>query len=161
MRYEATFTPEPDDVVVGYRMRNHLGDGWWKLGTVATIFILAMMGLMAWLMEFVAFGIMVAVLLPVIFVPRLMEMNVRRTARHLSRAVVQVCFTDDGVEVTTNVGHVKHAWNRFGQVCLDDRGIFLAIDSMRCFFIPARAFPHGGFPKNEFRTLLAQRSRQA
>ena len=53
MRYEATFTPEPDDVVVGYRMRNHLGDGWWKLGTVATIFILAMMGLMAWLMEFV------------------------------------------------------------------------------------------------------------
>lgn len=161
MRYEAKFTPTPDDIVTGYRMRNRQSDDLWKLCAFAAILIAAVFGIAAYLMEFLVIGITGAVLVPVAFIPVALEWNVRRMARKWPLDELRFCFSEDGVEFSSSVVQSKHAWSIFIKASLDERGLLLFTDPMNYSFIPARAFTSGYFPRQELKTLLSAKLKNA
>ncbi len=153
MRYEAKFTPTPDDMVTGHRMRNGQSDDVWKLSVITAVLILAVFGIAAYLLEFLAIGIMGVVLVPIAFIAIGMEWNVRRMARKWSQEELNFSLSESGVEFRSSAVQAKHVWSLFTRASLDDRGLLLVWDS-GYWFIPARAFASGYFPRQELKTLL-------
>jgi hypothetical protein len=163
MRYEAKFTPTPDDIVTGYRMRNGQSDDPWKLCAFAAVLIATVFGTAAYLMEFLAIGIVGVVLVPVAFIPAGMEWNIRRMARKWSQEELRFCFSESGVEFSSSTVQSTHAWSLFTKALLDDRGLLLFTDSVSYSFIPARAFTSGSgyFPRQELKSLLSAKLKKA
>jgi hypothetical protein len=92
-----------------------------------------------------------------------MEFRVRHAAKKSKPEEIKVYFTDEGIEVTSNIAQSKHSWREIKKVTLDERGVLLSINledhsGFFSFFIPAHAFTGGYFPLKELKLLAKQKT---
>lgn len=155
MCYEAKFTPTADDIVTAYRMKNRQSDDVFKLCVFSAALIALVFGVAAYLMEFLAIGIVGAALIPIAFLPAAVEWNIRRIARKWPEDELRFRFSEEGVEFWCCKMQSKQAWSIFIRASLDDRGLLLFTDPLSYTFIPARAFTSGCFPRQELKAFLS------
>jgi hypothetical protein len=162
MRYEAIFTPTADDIVRGFRMRNRQSDDAWKLYVGGGVLLAVIMCIAAYLLNFLQiawFGVAIAAI--AFSAPMLNELSLRRLAKKIDRKEMRYCFTDDGVEFSSDLIQMKHSWDLITKATVDERGILLCAGKINYVFVPARAFISGYFPRQELTSLLALKLKSA
>jgi len=162
MRFEAIFTPTADDVVRGFRMHNGQSDDAWKLYVGGGVLFAVIMCVAAYMLNFLQvawFGVAIAVM--AFSAPMLGELSLKRLAKKNERKEMRYCFTDDGVEFSSDVAQVKHTWDLVTKAMVDERGILICAGKRDYAFVPARAFVTGYFPRQELTSLLARKLKNA
>jgi hypothetical protein len=162
MRYEAIFTPTADDIVRGIRMRNRQSDDAWKLYVAGGALLATILCVAAYILNFLQiawFGIAIAAI--AFSTPMLSELSLKRRAKKIERKEVRYCFTDNGVEFSSDVAQVKHTWDVITKAMVDERGILLCAGKINYVFVPARAFVSGYFPRQELASFLALKLKNA
>src|SRR5262245_13685446 len=140
MRYKARFTLSVDDEISRYRMEKGERASTRRFYILGGVVFAAEFVLLGYYLKAPRLGFAGGVIGAIAAVaPYLVELRIRRSMKQSESSEMIFLFDDDGIEMATQLGGVKHPWDRISTVKMDERGILILIRPIGYFFVPSRA----------------------